>query len=97
MTEEKGSSWKGAVFFGLAAAVTLALALVAVPESGAQAMRERGPSVEGAGYVGSKNCEICHKKIYQTWNSTLHRRKILPADESTVVGDFYRRNAFTVE
>ena len=97
MTEEKGSSWEGFFSSCLAGAVALALTLVAVPESGAQAMRERGPSVEGASYVSSKNCEICHKKIYQTWNSTLHRRKILPADETTVVGDFYRRNTFTVE
>jgi len=62
-----------------------------------KAQREKSISLEGASYVGSKNCEICHKKIFQGWESTLHRRKIQPATENTVVGDFYHNNYFKVE
>jgi hypothetical protein len=97
MGMNKGSPRKRILYAFLGVGFTLAAATVAVEETRAQAMKERGPSVEGATYVGSRNCEICHKKIYLSWNSTLHRRKILPADETTVVGDFYRRNTFDVE
>ena len=94
---ERGERWPTMVFILAAAVAVLALAMLVAPQVGAQAQKEKSPSVEGATYVGSKNCEICHKKIYQGWNSTLHRRKILPADETTVVGDFYRNNTFKVE
>lgn len=95
--EVKKSRWKSGTFFFGAAIGLLTLALLLAPEIGAQAQKEKGASVEGATYVGSKNCEICHKKIYLAWNATLHRRKILLADEINVVGDFYRKNTFTVE
>ncbi len=96
MERKKGSCQpKRGIIFAIAA-VGLILGFAA-PEIGAQAQKERAPSVEGATYVGSKNCEICHKEIYLKWNATLHRRKIQPADETTVVGDFYRNNLLTVE
>ena len=78
MERKKGSCQpKRGIIFAIAA-VGLILGFAA-PEIGAQAQKERAPSVEGATYVGSKNCELCHKEIYLKWNATLHRRKIQPA------------------
>ncbi|MBI5966883.1 MAG: hypothetical protein HY882_03350, partial [Deltaproteobacteria bacterium] len=94
---KKRRFWRTGAFRLTRATVILALALMGAPEIGAQTQREKTASVEGATYVGSKNCEICHKKIYQGWDATLHRRKIQPADETTAVGDFYRNNTFKVE
>ncbi|NOX97202.1 MAG: hypothetical protein GXO98_03910 [Nitrospirae bacterium] len=53
-------------------------------------------AAEKSTYVGSKKCRICHSKQYKSWKKTLHPKKIQPATERTVIGDFVKDNIFTI-
>lgn len=39
-------------------------------------------------YVGSVNCKSCHAEAYTAWTSSDHFKAMLPANDSTVLGDF---------
>ncbi|MBK9105374.1 MAG: hypothetical protein IPL92_12600 [Saprospiraceae bacterium] len=39
-------------------------------------------------YVGSINCKSCHAEAYTAWTSSDHFKAMLPANDSTVLGDF---------
>jgi predicted CXXCH cytochrome family protein len=39
-------------------------------------------------FVGSGQCESCHEKAYLSWKKSHHYQAMLPATESTVLGDF---------
>lgn len=39
-------------------------------------------------YVGSANCKSCHAEAYTAWTSSDHFKAMLPANDSTVLGDF---------
>lgn len=46
-----------------------------------------GTSAE-AGYVGDKACQGCHAKEYDLWRQSDHYQAMLPANDTTVLGDF---------
>lgn len=39
-------------------------------------------------YVGDQSCKECHKREYQEWQQSHHFMSMLPANDSTVKGDF---------
>lgn len=43
-------------------------------------------------YVGSKNCIVCHKDTYTTWQGSHHDLAMQVANDSTVLGDFNNVN-----
>jgi len=51
MKAGKGERWEAAIFAVVAVGLAGILALMAVPDAGAQAQKEKSPSVEGASYV----------------------------------------------
>lgn len=40
------------------------------------------------GFVGSGQCRQCHQEIYTEWWESDHRKAMLPADETSVLGNF---------
>lgn len=54
-------------------------------------------AIDKSAYVGSKACERCHVRIYNGWMETMHTKKIQPASEYTVVGDFINNNRLVIE
>jgi tetratricopeptide (TPR) repeat protein len=51
---------------------------------------DAGPDNEGekAGFVGDKTCQSCHAKEYALWQTSDHFKAMMPANDSTVLGDF---------
>jgi Flp pilus assembly protein TadD len=41
-----------------------------------------------AGYIGDAQCQSCHAKEYQLWKQSDHYKAMMPASDSTIVGDF---------
>lgn len=39
-------------------------------------------------YVGDSNCRSCHASEYQDWKTSDHFKAMMPANDSTVLGDF---------
>lgn len=47
-------------------------------------------------FVGSDACKSCHAEAYTAWTSSDHFRAMLPASDSTVLGDF-NNTTFTAD
>ncbi len=48
----------------------------------------RPVSIQSDGYVGSKTCQQCHQREYDTWHASYHRTMTQVASVESVVGDF---------
>jgi tetratricopeptide (TPR) repeat protein len=49
---------------------------------------DAGLSNDDAVFVGSSECEDCHRKEYDSWHDSHHDRAMEVASDSTVLGDF---------
>jgi tetratricopeptide (TPR) repeat protein len=48
------------------------------------------------GYVGDSKCQSCHAKEFDLWKSSDHYKAMLPANDTTVVGNF-SNSSFTAD
>lgn len=39
-------------------------------------------------YIGSSTCQSCHQEAYEDWEESDHYKAMLPANDSTILGDF---------
>lgn len=46
----------------------------------------------GNAYVGDDKCQSCHQKEYNDWKVSDHYKAMLPANDSTVLGDFNNKS-----
>ena len=68
--------------------ITVSIILgVAVLERCKPASREPATG-ESYSYVGDAKCQGCHAKEYALWQGSDHYRAMLPANDTTVLGDF---------
>lgn len=54
---------------------------------------ESRPSLETGinGFVGVQQCKNCHATEYNAWSGSGHFKAMMPANDSTVAGDFNNR------
>jgi len=58
------------------------------------ALKEQGrveeltPQEQEIGFVDNNTCAGCHTKQFDEWGTSHHAKAMLPADETTVLGDF---------
>src|SRR5688500_13841894 len=61
------------------------------PKSSSEAL-----PAEGNEYVGDSQCQNCHRQEFDEWKGSDHYKAMLPASDSTVLGDF-NNTSFTAD
>ena len=87
MMRDTNTTWK---ITGIAATLVIVLTIPLYhwyhPPAPSTAGGDNGVTVPG--FVGSEACRDCHRREYDKWIDSHHRRAMAPASEETVLGDF---------
>jgi predicted CXXCH cytochrome family protein len=83
--------WAAALAVAIVAVVAAAAALWVftsrAPEHAAKTSKPQ-PGPDAAHFVGSEQCQSCHREAYEVWHGSQHQRAMQHADTTSVRGDF---------